>query len=91
MIKISAYDLIKNSKKYFSKFYLIYGENEFLLQESKKYIIKIAKKKEFKKKLDFLINFKTNWVDLFFSFKEINLFYKYKIISIILKKKYIIL
>ncbi|MFI4847294.1 MAG: hypothetical protein ACH6QL_00415 [Candidatus Makana argininalis] len=45
MITIFTYDLIKNSKKYFNKFYLIYGENKFLLEESKKNIIKLSKKK----------------------------------------------
>ncbi|MGK2896947.1 MAG: DNA polymerase III subunit delta [Candidatus Makana argininalis] len=87
MIKIFAYDLIKNSNKYFNKLYIIYGENEFLLQESKKYIIKLAQKKKFKIKLDFLINLKTNWEDIFFSLKEQNLFYTNKIIILKFKNK----
>ncbi|MFI4853316.1 MAG: DNA polymerase III subunit delta [Candidatus Makana argininalis] len=87
MINICAYDLIKNSKKYFSKLYLIYGENQFLIEESKKHIIKLAKKKKFKIRLDFIINLKTNWKNIFFSIKEKNLFYTNKIIMIQFKNK----
>ncbi|MFI4847026.1 MAG: DNA polymerase III subunit delta [Candidatus Makana argininalis] len=87
MINIFAYDIIKNSKNYFNKLYLIHGENKFLIQTSKKYIIKLAKKKKFLIKLDFIINTKTNWNNIFFSLKEKNLFYNKKIIFIKFQNK----
>lgn len=83
---INADNLEKSSLKKLNYSYLLVGEEEFFIQESKIFLLKFAKKEQYFEINTVYIKFNVDWINLLKIYQNICMFSKKKIIILIYKK-----
>lgn len=83
---INADNLEKSSLKKLNYSYLLIGEEEFFIQESKSFLLKFAKKEQYFEINTVYIKFDIDWINVIEIYQNICMFSKKKIIILIYKK-----
>lgn len=83
---INADNLEKSSLKKLNYSYLLIGEEEFFIQESKNFLLKFAKKEQYFEINTVYIKFDVDWINVIKIYQNICMFSKKKIIILIYKK-----
>ncbi|WP_367673473.1 DNA polymerase III subunit delta [Buchnera aphidicola] len=86
ILKINAENLENQLLKGLNNSYFIIGKEEFFIQESKKILLKLAKKKQYFETISVYIKSNTDWQKIMNTYQDQSIFFTKKIIILIYKK-----